>query len=275
MAQTYALGRKEDSYDDRDLLYEPDVELLLRAPVKVDLTGWCCDRYDQGDLGSCTAQAASALFRFLLKRQKLPDFLPSRLYLYYCERMMERTTAQDSGATVRESVKVLAKGVCAESEWPYDIRQFAVMPPARCFVDAKADRALKYQRIQQDVAHMKACLANGFPFLFGIDVFQSFMDATDGNIPMPGPDEQTIGGHALLCVGYDDASQRFTFQNSWGANWGQNGFGTIPYQYLASQDGSDFWEVELVQEAPIPAQVGLFAQLAMQAQALVRRVFAA
>jgi C1A family cysteine protease len=103
---------------------------------------------------------------------------------------------------------------------------------------------------------MKAVLAAGFVFIFGISVYESFMAAQDGTIPMPGPGESLIGGHALLCVGYDNGTQRFTFRNSWSTNWPEKpaqgiaaGYGTIPYNYLTDGDlASDLWVVQSVSE---------------------------
>src|SRR5581483_4008300 len=138
-------------------------------------------------------------------------------------------------------------GVCPESEWPYVISRFADAPPAQCRIDALKEKALTYRRIPQSLPQMKACLVSGLPFVFGINVYQSFMDARGGNVPMPSPGEELLGGHALLCVGYDDATQRFTFRNSWGTSWGNQGYGTIPYAYLLDhQEAADFWMIRVV-----------------------------
>jgi C1A family cysteine protease len=246
------LGWHRDEYDPRDVPFVPEVSLTT-LPSKVDLTPQCPAPYDQGNLGSCTSQAIAAAFRFEAARQGLPDFLPSRLFIYYYERLLEHTVATDSGAAIRDGIKVInRRGVCPEAMWPYDISKFADAPPLQCSIEALQDRAIKYCRVGQDLAMMKACLASGSVFVFGIDVFQSFMDSQDGTIPMPAPDEQLLGGHALLCVGYDDTTQRFIFLNSWGSSWPAQpalkpGFGTIPYAYLAaSQHAADFWEIQAV-----------------------------
>jgi C1A family cysteine protease len=173
--------------------------------------------------------------------------MPSRLFVYYYERLMEGTVSYDAGAMIRDGIKVINKrGVCPESLWPYNISRFAEQPPIQCSIEALKERAVKYQRITQDLTFMKSRLASGLPFVFGVDVFQSFMAATDGVIPMPAQGEALEGGHALLCVGYDDAEQRFLFRNSWGTSWGKQGYGTIPYEYLVSAHASDFWCVQVV-----------------------------
>jgi C1A family cysteine protease len=108
---------------------------------------------------------------------------------------------------------------------------------------ARQRHALQYLRVQRDIG-MRACLAAGFPFVFGIAVYESFEQATDGHISMPGRSERLLGGHALLCVGYDDRSRKYTFRNSWGANWGEKGYGYLPYDYLHRRSlSSDFWSI--------------------------------
>lgn len=248
----YALGWKHrDYHDTRDLLYEVSEETLHALPSSVDLTAKCPAVYDQGNLGSCTANAIAAAFEFDVLRQNLADFMPSRLFIYYYERLLEGDVSEDNGAAIRDGIKVLNKrGVCPESEWPYDIARFADAPPVQAVTDAENDKAVKYRRIPQSLATMKGCLASGFPFVGGISVYQSFMAATNGVIPMPSPGEALEGGHAILFCGYDDASQRFIFRNSWGTSWGQQGYGTIPYTYLTSPRlAADFWQIEVVSEA--------------------------
>jgi len=97
---------------------------------------------------------------------------------------------------------------------------------------------------------MRGCLAAGYPFVFGFTVYESFETqdmAHSGVLQMPQPDEQVLGGHAGLAVGYDDASQRFIVRNSWGTDWGQAGYFTMPYAYLTTRGlASDFWTMRIV-----------------------------
>jgi len=82
--------------------------------------------------------------------------------------------------------------------------------------------------VVQNLNQMKGCLASGYPFVYGFSVYESFMSqqvAQSGHAPMPAPGEQQVGGHAVLAVGYDDASQWFIVRNSWGVNWGMQGLG--------------------------------------------------
>jgi C1A family cysteine protease len=208
--------------------------------------------YNQGELGSCTAHSIAGAIEFDQIKQKLPQiFVPSRLFIYYNERVIEGTVDSDSGAMIRDGIKsVASQGACNESEWPYDITQFAVQPPAQCYQDALLDRAILYQRIVPNLNTMRACLAAGYPFAFGFTVYESFESASvaqTGQVPLPQPGEQVLGGHAVLAVGYDDTQLRFLVRNSWGTDWGMQGYFTMPYTYLTQASlASDFWTIRLV-----------------------------
>lgn len=200
---------------------------------------------------NCTGNAIAGAIEFERMKQRLPDFVPSRLFIYYNERAIEGTVTSDSGAQIRDGIKSVAKqGVCPETEWPYDITKFEVKPPASAFQDALLDRAVSYQRLTHDLNQMKSCLASGFPFVFGFNVYESFESqevAQTGHAPMPAPGEQEIGGHAVVAVGYEDSQQWFLVRNSWGAGWGMSGYFTLPYAYLTQPAlASDFWTIRMV-----------------------------
>src|SRR5438309_7176773 len=126
-----------DLPDHRDLLFAAPSPIQKDYPPKADLTEKCPPVYDQGELGSCTGNAIAGAIEFDLLKQKLTDFTPSRLFIYYNERVIESTTASDSGAQIRDGIKSVASvGVCAESEWPYDVAKFADKPGDQCFADA-------------------------------------------------------------------------------------------------------------------------------------------
>ena len=142
--------------------------------------------------------------------------------------------------------------MCSEDLWPYDISKFAQQPPASCYQVAAQNCVTQYLRVAQNLNLMKACLADGYPFVFGFTVYDSFESqevAQTGEVPMPGASEQVLGGHAVLAIGYDDASQRFTVRNSWGTGWGMQGYFTMPYAYLTQASpvlASDFWTIRTV-----------------------------
>jgi len=241
-----------DLPDHRDHLYAAPMEVVAKLPSKVDLRPQCPPVYDQGQLGSCTANSIGGGFEFTLIKEKKPDFMPSRLFIYYNERVIEGTVKSDSGAQIRDGIKSIAnQGVCPETEWPYIITKFTTKPPAKAYKDALKNQALSYSRVTQSLNQFKGCLASGYPFVFGITVYESFESqevAKTGNVPMPASHEKSLGGHAILAVGYDDSTQRFIIRNSWGPGWGQKGYFTLPYAYLLDTGlSSDFWTIRIVE----------------------------
>jgi C1A family cysteine protease len=242
-----------DLPDMRDHLYSAPQATMAKLPAKVDLRAGCPAVYDQGQLGSCTGNAIAAAIQFDRMKQKLkPAFAPSRLFIYYNERVMEHTVKTDAGAMIRDGIKSVAQlGVCSETpDWPYDINKFAQKPPAKAFTDAKAHKAVSYSRLINSAAQLKGCLASGYPFVFGFSVYESFESqavAKTGVVPMPQPAEKQLGGHAVMGVGYDDTQQRFIVRNSWSAGWGMKGYFTIPYAYLTDNNlADDFWTIRIV-----------------------------
>lgn len=243
-----------DIPDQRDRLYAAPLNMLATLPPSVDLRNQCPPVYDQGNLGSCTANGIGAAVQFDRKKENFsPDFVPSRLFIYYNERVIEHTVHTDAGAMIRDGIKSVAKqGVCPEDRWPYDISKFADKPDASCYEEARKYKAVEYNRILQTLNQMKGCLASGFPFVFGFTVYDSFEDpsvAQSGVVPMPKPQEQVLGGHCMMVVGYDDAQQRFLVRNSWGTGWGMQGYCTMPYSYLTDHGlSSDFWTIRAIKQ---------------------------
>ena len=258
-------GWTPDLPDNRDHLFAAPLAKLVKLPAKVDLRKQCPPVYNQGQIGSCTANAIAGAIEFDLKKQNLKEFVPSRLFIYYNERDMEHSVATDSGAQIRDGVKSVNKlGVCPETEWTYDDTPAdpntnlwpphakpAQRPTKQCYADALKHQALAYMRVNRDLAQFKGCLAAGYPFIFGFTVYSAFESAAvakTGVLNLPAAGEQVEGGHAVLCVGYDDAAQRFIVRNSWGAGWGQKGYFTMPYAYLLSaQLASDFWTIRVME----------------------------
>ncbi len=213
----------------------------------------CPPVYDQGQLGSCTANAIAGAIQFdRLKQQLAQVFVPSRLFIYYNERATEHTVDSDSGAQIRDGIKSVAKlGDCPETEWPYTIARFKTKPSPECYADALRYRVVSYQRLTPVLSQLKGCLASGYPFVFGFTVYESFESpqvARTGHASLPGSSERAIGGHAVVGVGYQDAKQWFIVRNSWGSGWGLKGYFTLPYAYLTDENlASDFWTIRVVQ----------------------------
>jgi C1A family cysteine protease len=240
-----------DLPDERDHLYAAPPAFLSALPPFIDLRANCPAIYDQGMLGSCTANAIGGAIEFDRLKQSLPDFVPSRLFIYYNERVIEGTVDEDAGAMLRDGMKSVAKqGAPHEKLWPYRIAKFRQKPSAASYTDGARHVAILYQRLVPNLNQLKGCLASGYPFVFGFSVYESFESAAvarTGQVPLPKPREALLGGHAVLTVGYDDAEGRFLMRNSWGASWGMRGYFTMPFEYLLNPNlCDDFWTVKTV-----------------------------
>jgi C1A family cysteine protease len=245
-------GWAPDLPDYRDYLYSAVRAVPPVLPPHADLRATCSKIEDQKDLGSCTANALAGAVEYLERKylkenEKLKFVDASRLFIYYNERVIEHSIRSDSGAQIRDGIKTLAKqGVCAENTWPYVVSRFAVKPGASCYKEASDRQITSYHRILT-LDEMRACLAEGYPFVFGFTVYESFESQTvakTGVVSLPQPGERTVGGHAVLAVGYDDADKRFIVRNSWGPKWGMKGYFTMPYAYVSDRNLSDdFWTI--------------------------------
>jgi C1A family cysteine protease len=251
-------GWKPQPDDSRDYGFERLVRAkryqLADLPMVANNRYWCSSVEDQGDLGSCTANAWVGLLEYNENRfGRGANFYQelSRLFVYYNERVLEGTIYEDSGAQLRTGAKVLAtQGVCREKLWPYKIRTFTEKPSTECYADGLANVIRSYYALQT-LTDMKTCIANQQCFVFGFLVYASFVSqemADTGILQMPKSNEEVLGGHAVLAVGYNDYEKRFLVKNSWGRNWGLKknnaGYFTMPYEYITNWDlASDFWTV--------------------------------
>ncbi len=251
---------KADQPDFRDLTFK-DANFFSKPPVKpsVDLRPKCSPVFDQGDIGSCTGNSICGALEYL-ELKELADrydgaeiFDPSkfvnisRLFIYYNERVMEGDPMEDGGAEIRDGIKTLVGiGACVESEWSYSESNLFKKPSPEAFHDARAHRISAYARLV-DMDDMKASLSAGYPFVFGFTVYEGFEGdqiAATGILEMPKRGEQPQGGHAVMCVGYDDAKQHFIIRNSWGPDWGDKGYFYMPYQYISNANlCDDFWVI--------------------------------
>jgi C1A family cysteine protease len=241
-----------DLPDQRDLMYSVDEPIAL--PEKVDLRFNCPDPYDQGNLGSCTANAGAGAIKFLQKMDKIEPIEDiSRLFLYYVTRSLEGTTRWDSGCSIRDTAKAINKfGVCAEELWKYDIRRYRNKPPIEAYNDALNHKSILYRRVN-GIIDIKTVLAMGYPIIFGFTVYSSFESdnvSKTGIVPMPTRRERSLGGHAVLLCGYDNTmltetgNGYFICENSWGNGFGDSGFFYLPYSYFPLM--SDFWLIQSV-----------------------------
>lgn len=234
------------------LVAAPNEESAAALPPTIDMRPGMPPIGNQGNLGSCTAWASTAAYRYELGKQKLADFEPSELAQYYWSRQLEGTTSSDSGATIKDAVKVLATiGAAPGDLWQYYVAKFASRPPSSVKAAAKKHLTLQYLSVVQDLNTIKAVLAAQTPVIIGISVYSSFegdQAAKTGVIPMPTKKDKELGGHALLLVGYDDSKKLFTTRNSWGTGFGDKGYIYLPYDYVTNKSlGDDYWALQTVE----------------------------
>jgi len=240
-------GWVPDIPDIRDYLF-CKIMPIVKLPKKVDLREKGFSPVEsQGQLGSCTANALAGNLEFVDIQNGDGYTDQSRLFIYYNERLLRGTVNEDSGAMLRDGIKSLAKwGSCAERIWEYDINLFATKPSKKAYKSASNARINMYYRLNT-LNEMKICLSSGYPFVFGFSVYESFESekaAKTGIVNLPKKSESLLGGHAVLAAGYNDEIKRFIVRNSWGTDWGQEGYFTMPYEYLESRDLSDdFWTI--------------------------------
>jgi C1A family cysteine protease len=249
-------GWQPDLPDFRDQVYSAAAPVVL--PTHVNLISGCPPVCDQGSLGSCTANAIGALYEFVQRKETKNFFMPSRLFIYYNERVIENTVAVDAGARIRDGMKSVNKtGVCPETDWPYVVSRFAKKPSTDCYEEASEHKVIAYKRLTQELVQLKTCLAEGYPFVFGFTVFDSFVStavANTGLVPLPTKTEKVRGGHAVTCVGYDDDRQAFLVRNSWGSGWGITGYCWMPYAYVTDiYMAADFWTIRQTTDSGRPA----------------------
>lgn len=277
------MGWLPDRPDVRDLPYDaPEVRELLAAsgskslqalasdaggeaelPAAVDLREYFSPVEDQGQLGSCTANAACGIVEYYQRRSFGKYIDMSRLFLYKVTREYLGLSG-DTGAHLRSTMGALALfGTLPERYWPYDIAKFDVDPPAFSFAFAQSFQALTYFRLdptgstgEQNLNAVKTHLAAGVPAMFGFTVYASIRKPKNpGDIPYPAKNENVLGGHAIVAVGYDDArtvqnpgdgsiqTGAFLIRNSWGTSWGESGYGWLPYEYARQGLAEDWWSM--------------------------------
>lgn len=229
--------------DARDIKYRVATPIAL--PAMIDLREKCPPVYNQGQTGSCTANAWAAAYEFLR-----PSWMPSRLFIYFCERAYESNTANDGGAMLRDGAKALANfGTCSENTWAFDETMVTSQPNNASYIEALQNKIKEYQSLTNDVDTLKQCIGEGLPFVFGFTVYSSFESdavAKTGIMPMPLNSERVLGGHGIMAAGFDDSRNAFIIRNSWGADWGDGGYFYMPYDYISSQLASDFWCIKSI-----------------------------
>ena len=218
----------------------------------IDLRPNCSPIVDQGNLGSCTANAGAGDVEFIELHQSKSYVAASRLFLYYVTRHLIENTSGDVGAEIRDVIKALVKyGVCTEKTWAYIESKLDTKPPTAAFTEATAYETLTYAA-PQNLTDIQTALNGSLIVQFGFTVFDSFENiGSDGIMPMPDMDnESVLGGHAVDVVGYltKNKTQYLIVRNSWGTSWGDKGYFYMPFAYLNIEyEGSpvcdDFWTI--------------------------------
>ena len=242
----FSLVWKADKPDHRDYKYQVTQKT---NPNLLDLRSYCSPIEHQGSLGSCTGQSIAGAIELLNKRSGKPNDV-SRLFIYYYERVLLGTVNYDSGAYIRDGIKVTNKyGASLESRWPYDIRKFKQEPIIEAKNDALNRKVTRYERVNDFNGCIDA-LTNGYPVVMGFLVYQSFMAANvakTGIMPYPNTKrEKLLGGHAVLLVGYNKTKKVFIARNSWGTNWGDKGYFYMPFDIVKPNMSSDYWIIKSV-----------------------------
>lgn len=251
MTRSRPYGTHPDVPDHRDLRWEAPRHVRRALPRAVDLRPSCPPVEDQRPLNACSAHAIGTALWFDELRQGLERARPSRLFLYWVERAKEHTIGTNAPVSLRDGYRAVARhGVCPEVLWPWRPERYSERPPKACFREAARRRAVSYHRVPRALDHLRGCLAEGFPFTLGLSVHESFEGRRvreTGRVPMPARGERTLGGHAVVAIGYDGRSRRFLARNSWGRRWGLHGDFTLPFDYLLDPDLAwDFWTVRRV-----------------------------
>ncbi len=237
---------KADQLDWRDRHYT-----FARADSpreRVDLRLWASPVEDQLHLGSCVGQAVVGAYELLLNKIDKSKFTDlSRLFVYYNARLLDNAVDEDVGAYVRDGIKAVNKyGVCSEQVWPYLIERFAYAPSIQSYEEAQRRLIKKYYRIDTIEDIVDALNANS-PVVTSMNVYDSFYELDEGRtstLPMPQASENVIGGHAVTFVGYDLPKKLFLARNSFGTDWGEDGYFWVPFDY-AQRDFMDNWTFDI------------------------------
>jgi C1A family cysteine protease len=245
--KNYKTGFHRDLHDERDIytkyskIFDGDYYDLRYGNPLI---------FNQSSLDSSTANAVCILFKHVEQDE---TFIPSRLFLYYNSSDNKKLKTR----SIRDTLKSIAKtGVCPENKWPYNVKKSKTKPDDVCYMHAYFHKSIRYSRIYQRADQLERSIALGNHFIvFGIQVFEYWKHVKEnGKIRMPYPDDKALPPHTVVLCGFNKNTQMFIIQNSWGIEWGDRGFGYIPYSYILNRLLAwDFWIIQPTHRLrPIP-----------------------
>lgn len=226
---------RADRQDFRDYVYQPR---STEPRQSVDLRPWCSPIEDQLHLGSCVGQAIVGAFELMVNKLYSDRFIDlSRLFVYYNARLYDNLVDEDVGAYMRDGIKAVKEyGVCSEQLWPYNVQKFSTAPGVDCYIEAKNRIIRRYYRVRSSEDVVNAVNEN-YPVVISMSVYNSFYDLElpgRAVLALPQLWEEMIGGHAVCIVGYDLAKKQFTCRNSFGLDWGDQGYFYMPFSYVTN-----------------------------------------
>jgi C1A family cysteine protease len=229
-----------------------------------DLRQWCSPIENQLSLGSCTAHAGIGMVEYFTRRAFGEYTDASRLFLYKVTRNLLGWIG-DTGAYLRTTMAALTLfGAPPEEFWPYTISDYEKEPTPFLYAYAQNYQAISYYRLDPPgtprdklLDRIKKYLKAGLPSMFGFTVYSSYTQAQQtGKIPFPVKGDKRVGGHAVMAVGYDDdmkitnacedkveTTGALLIRNSWGPDWGEGGYGWLPYEYVLQSLAVDWWSI--------------------------------
>lgn len=228
-------------------------------PPQVDISEYCSPIVDQGFQNACTANAASGMVEYFERRTYGSYIRASRKFIYKTTRNLMQISG-DVGASIRTTLGALVLfGAPPEKYWTYD-QAVDAEPTAFVYSLGGNYQTVKYTNLSpagtsasEILYNVKLNITAGIPVMFGFSVFSSISSCGDGYIKYPLPGETSEFGHAVMAVGFHDSLEisngSYTsvgavyIRNSWGTDWGIDGYGWLPYDYITNSLASDFWVI--------------------------------